>query len=107
MVHVTAEAATQIQRMLRETGQEGFGLRFGIDNGGCSGAQYAFDFAATPREGDLVVEEHGVRVFVPSEDLPRLQGSTIGWKDSLMETGIHVDNPNVKRACGCGVSVEF
>jgi iron-sulfur cluster assembly protein len=107
MVHVTAEAANQIQRMLRETRQEGFGLRFGLDNGGCSGETYAFQFEATPTDGDLVVEEHGVRVFVSPGDLEKLRGSTIGWRDSLMETGLHVDNPNVKRACGCGVSVEF
>lgn len=107
MVHVTAEAATQIQRMLRETKQEGYGLRFGLDTGGCSGSQYAFGFEAKPGEGDVVVEENGVRVFVSSEHLAQLRGSTIGWKDSLMETGLHVDNPNVKRACGCGVSVEF
>jgi iron-sulfur cluster assembly protein len=107
MVHVTAEAAAQIRRMLHETGQEGFGLRFALEDGGCSGSTYAFSFASGPGDGDLVVEEHGVLVFVPATDLPSLDGSTIGWKDSLMESGLHVDNPNVKRACGCGVSVGF
>lgn len=107
MVHVTSEAAIQIQRMLRETKQEGFGLRFGLDHGGCSGSRYAFGFEAAPAEGDLVIEEHGVRLFVSPDDLPNLDGSTIRWRDSLMETGLEVVNPNVKRACGCGSSVEF
>ena len=107
MVHLTSEAAEQLKRMLVQTGQQGFGLRFGLRDGGCSGYNYVLEFEATPAEDDLVYEEHGVKVFVHPMHLPFVQGSTIGWKDNLMETGIAVENPNVKRACGCGTSVEF
>ncbi len=107
MVQVTEEAAVQIKRMLSESGKSGYGLRFGLKGGGCSGYTYHFDFEPAPAEGDVVHEAHGVRVFVKPTDLEHVDGSTILWRDNLMETGIHVENPNVKRACGCGVSVEF
>ncbi len=107
MVTVTHEAATQIKRMLREQGWESRGLRFGLKDGGCSGYTYLLDFEEAPEADDHVLEEHGVRVFVHPLHVPFVQGSVIGWRDDLMETGIRVDNPNVKRACGCGTSVDF
>lgn len=107
MVHLTDEAASQIKRLLTETNQEGYGLRFGLRDGGCSGYTYLLEFEPDPDDDDLVYEAHGVKVFVHPIHLPFVQGSTIGWKDDLMETGIAIDNPNVKRACGCGTSVDF
>jgi iron-sulfur cluster assembly protein len=33
-----------------------------------------------------------------------LNGMTLDWKDSLMQSGFAFDNPNVKGSCGCGSS---
>jgi len=107
MVHITEEAADRIKELLAAEGRSGHGLRFGLQDGGCSGYTYLLDFEEVPEPDDLVVEEHGLRVFIHPAHLPFVQGSVIGWRDDLMETGIRVDNPNVQRTCGCGVSVAF
>lgn len=106
-VTLTPEAVVQIQRMLEESGQQGYGLRYGIQGGGCSGYSYLMEFEENPQEDDEVLEYGGVRVFVNPLHQQYVQGSVIGWEDNLMQSGFHIDNPNVTRKCGCGTSVDF
>ena len=107
MVEVTPEAADQMKLMLEKKSWEGYGLRFGVRDGGCSGYSYVLEFQPEPTDMDKVIEMHGVKVFVAPDDAPHLFGSVIKWKDELMETGFDIDNPNVKRACGCGTSFDL
>lgn len=107
MISVTEEAAQQMKSMLERKSWQGYGLRFGVRDGGCSGYSYVLEFQPDPTEADVVIEQHGVRVFVSPEHEPHLSGSTIRWKDELMETGFDIDNPNVKRSCGCGTSFDL
>lgn len=107
MITVTPEAAARMQAMLQQQQWSDHGLRFGVRSGGCSGYSYQLEFEPEPHAGDVVHEEHGVRVFIALTDLPFVKGSVIGWKDELMETGFAIDNPNVKRACGCGSSFDL
>ena len=107
MVQVTVEAAEQIKAMLEKKSWQGYGLRFGVRDGGCSGYSYILEFQEAPTEQDQVFEQHGVRVFVDTAHEAHVTGSTIGWKDEIMETGFDIDNPNAKRACGCGSSFDL
>ncbi len=79
------------------------GLRVGVKGGGCSGFQYnlAFD---EEKAGDVVFEDHGLRVLVDAQSLPYVDGSVIDYVDSLQGAGFKVTNPNVVAACGCGSS---
>ena len=106
-IQVTEEAAENIKRLQEEYEANGFGLRFGLRGGGCSGYKYVLELESEPDENDLIFEEGGVQVFVNPEHMEKLQNSTIGWKESLMESGFEIDNPQAKRPCGCGESVDF
>lgn len=79
------------------------GLRVGVRGGGCSGFQYqlAFDDAA---EGDVLFEDHGLKILVDAQSLPYVDGSQIDYVESLQGAGFQVVNPNVVAACGCGSS---
>src|ERR1700736_3854521 len=79
------------------------GLRVGVRGGGCSGFQYALAFDEQ-RDGDIVIEDKGIRLLVDNQSLPYVQGSTIAFVDGLQGAGFKVDNPNVIAACGCGSS---
>ena len=46
-------------------------------------------------------------MYVNPEHMEKLKNSIIGWKESLMESGFDIDNPQAKRPCGCGESVDF
>ncbi len=107
-ITVTPEAIDNIIDLCREYGEDGWGLRYGITGGGCSGYKYVLEFEENPGDDDLVFEaEKGVRVFVSREHMEKLKNSVISWKDSLMESGFAIDNPQAKRPCGCGESVDF
>ena len=58
-------------------------------------------------EDDEVIEVDGVQVFLHPDHRELLQNSVIDWVDSLMESGFQIENPQAKRPCGCGQSVDF
>lgn len=106
-IFVTDDAVDNIKHLQQEYDADGFGLRFGLTGGGCSGYKYVLELENEPNEDDLVFEVKGVRVFVNPEHMEKLKNSTIGWVDTLMESGFDIDNPQAKRPCGCGESVDF
>ena len=59
--------------------------------------------------GDLAqlyraVESHGVKIYVDPKSLIYLDGMILDYQESLMQSGFVFDNPNAKKACGCGTS---
>ena len=106
-IHVT-ENALKIIRSLQESMEaEGFGLRFGYTGGGCSGNKYIIEFEDAPEADDMIFTFGEVKVFVNANQMEKLKNSVIDWKESLMESGFDIDNPQAKRACGCGESVDL
>ena len=105
MVNLTDNAAEKVQEFL--TGQENAvttaGLRVGVRGGGCSGFQYLLAFDEQ-RDGDTVVESHGLRLLIDEPSLAYVRGSTVDYVEGLQGAGFKVENPNVIAACGCGSS---
>ena len=106
-IFVTDDAVENIKQLQQDYDASGFGLRFGLTGGGCSGYKYVLELENEPNEDDLIFEVKGVRVFVSPKHMEKLQNSTIGWVDTLMESGFDIENPQAKRPCGCGESVDF
>ena len=106
-ITVTEQALSNIQFLQKEMEAEGFGLRFGYTDGGCSGNKYIIEFENEPDEDDMIFEFEGLQVFVKQSQMPKLKNSTIDWKESLMESGFNIENPQAKRACGCGESIDL
>lgn len=106
-IDITDEAVENIIRLQQEYDAAGFGLRFGLRGGGCSGYKYVLELESGPDDEDLIFEHNGVQVYVNPEHMEKLKNSTIGWKESLMESGFDIENPQAKRPCGCGESVDF
>jgi iron-sulfur cluster assembly protein len=57
-----------------------------------------------PRDGDKIFERDGAKVVVDRKSFLYLNGTELDYVDSLMNTGFNLNNPNVKRTCGCGAS---
>ncbi len=103
-IQLTENAANHIQRMLAKRGS-GIGLRLGTKKSGCSGFAYLVDYADEVGEQDVVFEEHGVKVVVDRDSLPRLDGMELDYvKSNILNEGFEFRNPNVKDSCGCGES---
>jgi iron-sulfur cluster assembly protein len=102
-VHVTPKAVDKIRAAFAREGVTG-GLRLGVLGGGCSGLSYQFKFAAEPRANDNIFQFDDVRVFVDPKSMVFLDGMTLDWQDSLMQSGFVFQNPHARKSCGCGTS---
>ncbi len=105
-VRLTDSAITHVKRLLTENQMDGYGLRFGLQGGGCSGYTYDLGFEESPQPEDEVHEFDGVKVFVNPLHVQYLRGSEVDYRDELIGAGFHIENPNVKRSCGCGTSFD-
>jgi len=103
MIEVTPKAIEKIKKTFASEGVTG-GLRLGVLGGGCSGLSYQFKFDAKERPNDKVIEKDGVKIFVDPKSLLYLNGMILDYQESLMQSGFVFDNPNAKKACGCGTS---
>jgi iron-sulfur cluster assembly accessory protein len=101
----TEKGAEKVSEFLDSQGADvtSAGLRVGVRGGGCSGFQYQLAFD-DQKDGDVVFEDHGLRILVDAQSLPYVDGSHIDYVDSLQGAGFQVNNPNVVAACGCGSS---
>lgn len=107
MVQLTPTAVQNIRRLQTEFDLPGFGLRFGLRGGGCSGYKYVLELEEAPEDGDDVFDFDGVKVFLNRDHQEKLKNSVIDWEDSLLSSGFKIENPQAKRPCGCGESVDF
>jgi iron-sulfur cluster assembly protein len=102
-ISLTDRAAARINELNAIDSREGQGLRVKVVGGGCSGLQYKVEFDA-PKATDKIFEKDGARVLVDMKSLLYLTGTELDYKDELMQSGFVFQNPNVKKACGCGAS---
>jgi iron-sulfur cluster assembly protein len=104
-ITITQKAANQIKRVKEENSiPESYGLRVGVKGGGCSGLTYTLGFDAEPREGDSVIEELSVKLFVDGKSMFYLLGTELDFSDGLNGKGFVFNNPNAAKTCGCGNS---
>ncbi len=102
-VVLSDRAAARIKEVVAAENREGQGLRVKVVGGGCSGLQYKVDFDQ-PKTTDKIFEKDGAKVLVDMKSLLYLSGTELDYKDELMQSGFVFQNPNVKKACGCGQS---
>jgi iron-sulfur cluster assembly accessory protein len=101
-VAVTPAAEKFIRRLLRVDGAAGSGFRLQVKAGGCSGLAAEFSVEAAPLAGDTVTKVSGIKLFLPAESRLLLDGVTIDFKETAMETGFVFHDPKLN-ACGtCG-----
>ncbi|MCU1295328.1 MAG: Iron binding protein IscA for iron-sulfur cluster assembly [Bryobacterales bacterium] len=103
-IQVTEKAVEKIRQAFAREGIQSGGLRLGVLGGGCSGLSYQFKFALEPRPKDHVFEFEDVKVFIDPKSMLFLDGMTLDWKDSLIQSGFVFDNPHATKSCGCGTS---
>src|SRR5947199_10518303 len=105
-LNVTESAAAEIKKFM--AGEEGLpetsGLRVRVVPGGCSGFQYSLNIEEESRQGDFILNEHGVRLFVDMFSAQYLNGLQIYYVTGVMGSGFTFTNPNATGGCGCGSS---
>jgi iron-sulfur cluster assembly protein len=106
-IQVTPLAIKNIKRLQTEYNAPDYGLRFGLKGGGCSGYKYILEFEETKLDDDIVFTFDNVKIFVSEKHNKLLNNATIDWQEDLMTAGFDIHNPQAKRSCGCGESIDF
>ena len=105
-VNISEQAANHVKQFTALEGKEAPVLRVAVKGGGCSGLTYDLkvtgDIAGT--DTDKIVEQHGVNVIVDKKSYIYLVGTELDFSDGLNGKGFVFENPNAKKACGCGTS---
>jgi len=99
MITLTPAAINEIKDVLKTEGERW--IRISIKGGGCSGFNYAFDFAQEKEEDDITVDDI---VLIDSMSLQYLDNATVDYKEELLGSSFHIENPNASTTCGCGSS---
>lgn len=102
LLTLTDEAAAEVKARLATQGQ-GKGLRLSVEEGGCSGMQYALAFEEK-QPGDLEYVDQGVPIYVDWSSAEYLRGSVLEFSGELLRGGFLIHNPNAQGTCGCGHS---
>jgi iron-sulfur cluster assembly protein len=103
MIQLTNLAATKMQAALAARGK-GIGMRIGVRTTGCSGMAYILEFADTTAEGDIEIDQQGMKLIVSPKDLVYLEGMQVDYQRKGLNEGFEFINPNESARCGCGES---
>ena len=104
-IKISEKAAKEIQRIMTENKvPDNFGLRVGVRGGGCSGLTYTLGFDAEANEGDTIIDQEKIKLFVDGKSLFYLSGTILDFSDGLNGKGFIFNNPNATKTCGCGES---
>jgi len=105
-IEITEQAGKFIRRMIIfGGGAPGSGFRLAVKPGGCDGLAYEFSIEAEAKPGDEAVEGPGFKIYVPAESRPYLEGTTVGFVETMMHSGLSFTNPNAGAQCGCATSL--
>lgn len=106
IVSITDRAAEKAKSLLETRGLTTGALRVFVVGGGCSGYQYGMALAQEEEEGDILIEDSGVRILVDADSAPLLRGAEIDYVDDLMKSGFTIFNPQATKSCACGSSFQ-
>ncbi len=105
-LQLTERAAKEVKTILEQQNlpTESTYLRLGVRGGGCSGFNYSLDLTETKNDVDEEFECFGVRMVCDPKSYIYLNGTTLDFKEEMMNRGFVFNNPNATHTCGCGSS---
>ncbi|MGR8981807.1 MAG: HesB/IscA family protein [Gammaproteobacteria bacterium] len=104
MITLTESAIKAVGRFIASSDKPTGGLRIEVTDGGCSGLSYGLRLEEKETHDDTVINCGEVKVFVDPCSLPKLDGMSIDFVDSLEGSGFKFTNPNAVKSCACGSS---
>ncbi len=100
----TDAAALKVSDLIAQEDNNALKLRVFISGGGCSGFQYGFTFDEEVQEGDVEIENQGVKLLIDPMSIQYLIDAEIDYKEDLEGSRFVIRNPNAATTCGCGSS---
>ncbi|KPL51946.1 MULTISPECIES: HesB/IscA family protein [Hyphomicrobiales] len=104
MIQLTDSAIAAVKTAISRSAQPAEGLRIMVQAGGCAGFKYMMGLETTTRDGDAVIDQGGVKLFVDTGSQPHVSGMTVDFVTGLESSGFVFNNPNAASKCSCGKS---
>jgi len=102
MITLTPLAISKVKELIAESDAT-LGLRIAILGSGCSGFQYQMTLDKQQEKDDQAFDMDGLKVFVDSESMLFMEGTTVDYVETKDGVGFTFDNPNAVSKCGsCG-----
>ncbi|WP_375437059.1 HesB/IscA family protein [uncultured Hymenobacter sp.] len=103
-INLTPRALEEVRIILREKNvPTEYGLRVGVQGGGCSGMSYLLGFDKA-KEQDEIFDLDGVLLIMDKKHAMYVMGMEVDFQDGLNARGFVFNNPQAKSTCGCGSS---
>lgn len=103
MVTITEIAAKKGKEILSAEGKADHGIRIYLSEGGCCGPSYGMDIDKDPADGDEVIEQGGLKVFMDSRTFQALGDMKIDFIEEGEQSGF-VLTGGQRGGCGSGCS---
>ncbi|MCC9168909.1 HesB/IscA family protein [Pontibacter harenae] len=103
-ITLTERALAEVRNIMQEKNvPEDYGLRVGVQGGGCSGMSYLLGFDKA-KEADEVYNIDGVNLIMDKKHGMYVMGMQVDFQDGLNARGFTFNNPQATSTCGCGSS---
>ena len=102
LISFTEAAASKINEVLEEQGNNESYLRISLTMSEGGGAGYEFGLEDNANEADTIIDSNGVKALVDSGSVPLISGSNIDYVEGMQRSGFVISNPNIPSGGGCG-----
>jgi iron-sulfur cluster assembly protein len=103
-ISLTSRALVEVRNIIEEKKvPTEYGLRIGVQGGGCSGMSYLLGFDKA-KDNDEVYDLDGLRLIMDKKHAMYVLGMEVDFQDGLNARGFVFNNPQAKSTCGCGSS---
>lgn len=103
-INLTLRALEEVKIIMQDKSVPAeYGLRIGVQGGGCSGMSYLLGFDKK-KDNDEVYELDGVQLIMDKKHGMYVMGMEVDFQDGLNARGFVFNNPQAKSTCGCGSS---
>jgi len=103
-ISISDNAAKHVSSFMQAEGKDVGVLRVAVKGGGCSGLTYVLDIVESAQEDDKLINDNGVKLAIDRKSYIFLAGTELDYSGGLNGKGFIFNNPNAKKACGCGTS---
>jgi iron-sulfur cluster insertion protein len=102
-INLSERAARKVREILEaEASGEGLALRVFIAGQTCCGYRYGMMLDDQVLEGDIVVQNNGVKIVVDKYSAAVMDGAEIDYVEGKDGKGFVIHNPNESSSCSCG-----
>lgn len=101
-IKFTESALKEIKRLVSRNLENKI-LHIGVNNGGCSGYTYVFEFVEHIK-GLTLYHIEGLNIGINKDEVRLINNMEVDYEDGLNNRGFTFNNPNANETCGCGTS---